>query len=107
MAIYKRQFIDMLLKTKKMSSTGLLLLELDLTQYEDTMAALDIESAILFMSMIRKLTRLLVMPPSLLQRSIDNDVLNMDRELLIHIVSIRLDSKQEEIKTIINHLQQL
>lgn len=107
-SIFSQHFLDMFMKTKKINSTGILLLELDLSHYEETMNELKIESAISFLVIVRKLTRLLSTPLSLLRKSLlDNDLLNLNRELLVHLLSIRLDSKDDELKAIISQLEQL
>ena len=89
---FQHCFYESLLKIKKVSNTGILLLELDMSCYEETLLKLNMESANIFVRVMKKLLHLISIPTSILKGHVqDQDILSLDRQYVLQVMKLRSD----------------
>ena len=108
--VFQKGFYESLMKIKKISNTGILLLELDISCYEEvglfwvdegsTLLQLNMESATIFVRVMKKLLHLVSIPQSLLKGHIqDSDVQSLDRKYVVQVLKLRSDFyRSEEVR---------
>ncbi|OAO15282.1 hypothetical protein AV274_3061 [Blastocystis sp. ATCC 50177/Nand II] len=98
--VFQKCFYESLMKIKKISNTGILLLELDISCYEETLLQLNMESATIFVRVMKKLLHLVSIPQSLLKGHIqDSDVQSLDRKYVVQVLKLRSDFyRSEEVR---------
>lgn len=106
---FQHCFYESLLKVKKVSNTGILLLELDISCYEETLLKLNMESANIFIRVMKKLLHLISIPASILKGHVqDQDILSLDRQYVLQAMKLRSDYyRSDEVKELYQQLQGL
>lgn len=106
---FQHCFYESLLKIKKVSNTGILLLELDISCYEETLLKLNMESANIFIRVMKKLLHLISIPASILKGHVqDQDILSLDRQYVLQAMKLRSDYyRSDEVKELYQQLQGL
>ena len=106
---FQHCFYESLVKIKKVSNTGILLLELDMSCYEETLLKLNMESANIFVRVMKKLLHLISIPTSILKGHVqDQDILSLDRQYVLQVMKLRSDYyRSDEVKELYQQLQDL